>query len=959
MQDSESVNLSISKKICLVFTENGKEFTTNRSHDCFGSDSSTERTKISDSDSISLLNPKDCYYIWEEVRCTNKLDKISHSFEASSKMILQQLQEDTLSSKDKTTILNFLCQTGAVDVQVVSSNPKTDSQQSMKTLPRKETLQSINPHISLGSRSPGNNKTSNYSDRQMIVSGGLLIDGHPEDKSPGNTKGNNNIGSRQRPMLNTSNSHQRPMSSNKSNRGLLSEGASRSVSERASRSVSEGASRSVSEGASRPLSEGSSRLLPEGASRKGLIPSISRSICNSYKRSRKFRLGKPRRFGMKPVTISNYNEMEDSIMMDDCILLEDQDGQRNEPIQDLDRETPPTTNQNLSDVPGRSMNFSDSVPILDAYTDSIFPKKATATSGKPSAIANEIEASESTIFPSTNWIAEESVAITRDACLETEQSGKPGHSGQTTLKGIGEQTVEKTSQDVLSSDSASITTQGEPSNKSLPSPQGKESITGEIQKGRLIREDWLGVEQIESQGKESIPGEITKARLIREDSLGGAQIEPQGKESIPGKITKARLIREDSLGGAQIEPQGKESIPGEITKATLHREDSLGVSQTESHVAHSLEDKKISHTDSTHQEVHHDKARGTRADSENQVQIKEEPNLKDECNTFHVVEDSNSSHHLNSSETSENSSDSDSRLKFEEGMAYPGRAFDDLSYSPKGNTESFQGSADFMESQSSSQKPSTSYQYNQMNAANFQFENNDTKMESMTHPENDNYLFAVNQYLAQNTDETAEFGFDESGVELSHTEGENAKKSFLCIECGKKFMHKRSLVFHMRMHNEKKIYQCKICGAKTLWRSSFRRHLKLHTGEELFSCQYCGKNFQTKTILECHLRGHTGERPFQCEICKKSFRQKNVLKTHMRTHSGERPFECPYCKKNYISKDYLTKHVKYHTEKKSFQCAECGAIFDNKRALNSHMWVHSVEGAYLNEKNPSAPVNID
>ncbi|XP_077186624.1 uncharacterized protein LOC143834017 isoform X2 [Paroedura picta] len=88
-------------------------------------------------------------------------------------------------------------------------------------------------------------------------------------------------------------------------------------------------------------------------------------------------------------------------------------------------------------------------------------------------------------------------------------------------------------------------------------------------------------------------------------------------------------------------------------------------------------------------------------------------------------------------------------------------------------------------------------------------------------------------------------------------------------------------------------YQCTDCGRNFIHQRSLHTHQRLHTGEKLNDCSSCGKKFLSKSKLARHQRLHTGERPYRCSYCSRSFSQSYNRNEHERTHVvhlyGEKP----------------------------------------------------------------------
>lgn len=76
-------------------------------------------------------------------------------------------------------------------------------------------------------------------------------------------------------------------------------------------------------------------------------------------------------------------------------------------------------------------------------------------------------------------------------------------------------------------------------------------------------------------------------------------------------------------------------------------------------------------------------------------------------------------------------------------------------------------------------------------------------------------------------------------------------------------------------------------------------------------CIQCGKTFSIKGSLLRHQKAHAGVR-YACTECDKSFTQKGDLTIHQRTHAGKNPYTCTYCQKCFSSKCNLNQHKRKH-----------------------------------------------
>ncbi|XP_032363838.1 zinc finger protein 771 [Etheostoma spectabile] len=110
--------------------------------------------------------------------------------------------------------------------------------------------------------------------------------------------------------------------------------------------------------------------------------------------------------------------------------------------------------------------------------------------------------------------------------------------------------------------------------------------------------------------------------------------------------------------------------------------------------------------------------------------------------------------------------------------------------------------------------------------------------------------------------------------------------------------------------------------------------------KKTFSCLECGRRFGQTGHLNRHMRTHTGERPFNCFECDKTFTVKETLKRHMVTHTGEKPFSCSVCNKSFTQSGSLRSHMVVHTGEKRFSCSVC----DNRFTRSSHVITHKCVG---------------
>lgn len=190
------------------------------------------------------------------------------------------------------------------------------------------------------------------------------------------------------------------------------------------------------------------------------------------------------------------------------------------------------------------------------------------------------------------------------------------------------------------------------------------------------------------------------------------------------------------------------------------------------------------------------------------------------------------------------------------------------------------------------------------------------------------------------------------------------KMVYKCKECGKEFMQRDNLIFHIRTHTGERPFKCDLCGKDFSREYGLKLHSRVHSGEKPYKCETCGREFSFRGTLRVHIRMHTKEVPYKCEVCGRGFKQIGCLQAHMRIHTGERPYKCGGCGKQFKQGQSLKQHVRRRkgenpckyaidgkdvsvfktrdkqytkTELGTYQCDVCGLDYVHQNSIINHV----------------------
>lgn len=145
-------------------------------------------------------------------------------------------------------------------------------------------------------------------------------------------------------------------------------------------------------------------------------------------------------------------------------------------------------------------------------------------------------------------------------------------------------------------------------------------------------------------------------------------------------------------------------------------------------------------------------------------------------------------------------------------------------------------------------------------------------------------------------------------------------------------IHFKGMLIGYENRDEAKFtYRCKVCEKKFSYKRTLQKHSQIHLkikNLNTFKCDICGKSYLRENIFNKHKIKCTGTiKTYPCDTCNKQFKSKYKLKEHMYTHMKGNSFTCEICGKYYKTKSILKKHTfRIHGKNNKQQCNICGKI---------------------------------
>ena len=134
--------------------------------------------------------------------------------------------------------------------------------------------------------------------------------------------------------------------------------------------------------------------------------------------------------------------------------------------------------------------------------------------------------------------------------------------------------------------------------------------------------------------------------------------------------------------------------------------------------------------------------------------------------------------------------------------------------------------------------------------------------------------------------------------------------------CDKVYDTRTGLKRHMETHTGEYRYRCDICGAGFSYSAKYQEHIDRHHELKAHICVNCGRGFIRKSDLDFHMSiCGAKSRQVACPVCNKLFKHAKYMRAHQNVHTAPDRYMCVRCGKSYPHKGSLKKHEESHLEK--------------------------------------------
>ncbi len=165
------------------------------------------------------------------------------------------------------------------------------------------------------------------------------------------------------------------------------------------------------------------------------------------------------------------------------------------------------------------------------------------------------------------------------------------------------------------------------------------------------------------------------------------------------------------------------------------------------------------------------------------------------------------------------------------------------------------------------------------------------------------------------------------------------KRKFQCRECGKLFLHRKTLQNHLLLHRGI-TFSCSSCSEVFTCKGNLQRHVKFtHTDTTSKDCTICNKKIKPSS-MPGHMKHHRIEQEdFSCQQCGAKLLTKKTLRAHLLSHhANSKQFPCNLCDASFTARSNLKNHLSLkHGQGATFNCTACETVCTQRADLIRHI----------------------